>query len=123
VKLRDVNNDGKLNADDRIILGQGDPKFLWGLTNTFTYNNLSLSIFMHGVNGATRRNNLLVDGVFESVRQNTTKKNWWTPDNPTNEWIANDIDAAKMGGVYCEQVYENADFIRIKDVTLSYELP
>ena len=123
VKIKDINGDGVINADDRTIIGQQDPKFMWGLNNTFTYKNLYLSIFMHGVHGVTMLNTEMADNVMgREVRYNTLKKNWWTPDNPSNEWVMNQEDANQMNG-FTGRIYENADFIRIKDISLGYTFP
>lgn len=53
VKLKDLNGDGKIAAaNDRTIIGQmGQPKVRWGITNTFSYNNFSLSIFINAMQG------------------------------------------------------------------------
>lgn len=123
VKLRDVNKDDVLNADDRVIIGQEDPKVMWGLNNRFSYRNLSLTIFMHGAHGHKIPNYLMNDNVQGAeVRYNTLKKNWWTPENPTNDWIINEENAAQMNG-FSARIYENAGFIRIKDISLAYQLP
>ena len=119
LKIKDINGDSLINADDRQIIGQRDPKFLWGMSNTWTYKNLTLSIFMHGVHGVTKSNVLLSDNVYTGVRRNTTKKNWWTPDNPSNDWYMNKDGAAQEQGATAS-VFENAGFVRIKDITLSY---
>jgi len=123
VKLKDIDGNGVLDADDRQIIGQLDPKLLWGLTNTFTYSNFTLRIFMHGVHGITVQNFKMRDNVQGvEVRYNTLKKNWWTPDNPTNDWVKNEDLASHMAGNEAA-IYENPDFVRIKDVSLSYDLP
>lgn len=123
VKLKDINGDSKITADDRQIIGQLDPKILWGITNTFTYSNFTLSIFVHGSAGATVENYLMNDDVQgDEVRYNTLKKNWWTVDNPTNDWVINQKDADKMNGFF-GNIYEKTDFARIKDVSLGYDLP
>ena len=122
VKLEDTDNDGDIDGDDLVLIGQQDPKFLWGLTNSFEYKNFLLRIFVHGVHGVTRQNDLLRDNVFTDVTRNTTRKNWWTPENPTNDFYANRDGAEQSGGgtgVY----FENASFIRVKDITLGYDLP
>lgn len=119
VKIKDINNDSTINDQDRMIIGQRDPKFTWGLNNSIRYKNLSLSVFMHGVHGITKNNTLKSDNVYSGVQRNTTKKNWWTPENPTNDWYMNHVDAHRMQGVSANN-YENASFIRIKDITLSY---
>ncbi|BBD44022.1 TonB-dependent receptor [Petrimonas sp. IBARAKI] len=123
VKLRDVNKDGVLNAEDRQIIGQQDPKFMWGLSNVFTYKNVSLSVFMHGAHGHIIPNYLMNDNVQGAeVRYNTLKKNWWTPENPTNDWIINEENAAQMNG-FSAMIYEKGGFVRIKDISLSYNFP
>jgi TonB-linked SusC/RagA family outer membrane protein len=122
-KILDTNGDGQLTADDRRIVGQLDPKIIWGLTNTFTYSNFTLSVFVHGQAGATVQNYLMNDEVQGSeVRYNTLYKNWWTPDNPSNEWVMNKENAHKQNG-FSASIYEKTDFARIKDVSLGYDLP
>jgi TonB-linked SusC/RagA family outer membrane protein len=123
VKLKDVNGDKVLDSKDRQIIGQLDPSILWGLTNTFTYSNFTLSIFIHGVSGSTVQNYLMNDDVQGAeVRYNTLKKNWWSKTNPTNDWIANALLANNMSG-QSGRIYEKPDFVRIKDISLGYDLP
>ncbi|WP_339740674.1 SusC/RagA family TonB-linked outer membrane protein [uncultured Sunxiuqinia sp.] len=118
----DGTPDGVIDPnDDRVIQGQRDPKIIWGMNNTLTYKDLTLSVFMHGVHGITSSNALESDNVFGEVKRNTTKKNWWTPDNPTNEWIINDENGGSNGGINTSKYYSK-DFVRIKDITLSYDL-
>lgn len=123
IKLKDVNTDSKITPDDRQIIGQQDPDFLWGLTNAFNYKNFNLSVFLHGVHGVTKENDLMDDEIVTTgVRRNTIVKKWWTPENASNEWYMNHVDANKMAGV-TTRIYENASFVRVKDVTLSYNFP
>ena len=122
-KIKDVDEDGQITPDDRQIIGRQDPNIIWGMTNTFTYRNFNLSVFLHGVNGVTKQNSLMDDsGVTAGVRRNTIVKNWWTPDNPSNDYYMNHVDANKMAGI-STSIYENASFVRLKDITLSYDLP
>jgi hypothetical protein len=122
VKLKDFKNDGELGADDKRIQGQRDPKLIWGLSNNFGYKGFNLNIFIHGVHGVTKENTLMSDETWADVRRNTINKNWWTPENATNEWVVNELDAEMMSGI-SGVIYENASFIRIKDISLSYTLP
>jgi TonB-linked SusC/RagA family outer membrane protein len=122
VKIKDQNNDTIIDDEDRIILGQRDPQFSWGMTNTFKYKGFTLSVFVHGVHGVTKVNPLKVDNVWNDIVRNTTDKNWWTPENPTNEFYMNHVDAAYQGGAVATY-YEDASFIRLKDLTLAYDLP
>ena len=122
VKLKDLNNDGKLDDKDRQIIGQLDPKILWGLTNTLIYGNFSVSFFFHGVTGITAHNDRMNDSVQEDLRYNTIKKNWWTPENPSTDWYMNRKMADQMSG-HGATLYESANFIRLKDVSIAYDLP
>jgi TonB-linked SusC/RagA family outer membrane protein len=120
-KVVDQNEDGSIDPDnDRVIQGQRDPKFIWGMNNTLTYKNLTFSFFMHGIHGITSTNALESDNVFGEVKRNTTMKNWWREDNPTNEWIINDVNGGSNGGRGASKYYSK-DFVRIKDITLSYD--
>ncbi len=123
VRLKDLNGDNKIDANnDRRIIGQLDPKMLWGLTNTLIYGNFSFSFFFHGVNGVTAHNDRMTDSVQDDLRYNTIKKDWWTPTNPSTTWYMNKKMANEMAG-HGATLYESTDFIRLKDVSLAYDLP
>jgi len=123
IKVKDSNGDGKLDASDRQIIGQQDPKFIWGLNNSLSYKNFTLDVFIHGVSGVTKENALMSDlGVTAGVRHNTINKNWWTPTNPSNDFYMNHVDAFRMAGIGAS-IYESASFVRVKDISLSYDVP
>jgi len=118
-KILDVNGDGVINSYDRTILGHSEPSFIWGLSNTFKYKGFSLYIFMHGVEGRSQVNTLLSEGGVQSgVRHNTIIKDWWTPTNPTNKYYANSLTANNSPSAV--SLVENSSFIRITDISLSY---
>jgi hypothetical protein len=123
VKLKDLDNDHDITSKDRKIQGQKDPKYIWGMNNSWTYKSFTLTLFLHGVHGVTKNNSLLVDDMYGGYRRNTTRKNYWSPENPTNDWYRNHILAAAMDGVTYSAPPENASFIRVKDVSLTYNLP
>jgi len=118
-KIVDQNDDGVIDDEDRVILGNEDPNFFAGFSTTITYKDFSLNIFTQGAFGAIKENTLLQDDVNSDIRRNTILKNWWTPDNPTNEFWANDVDA----NLRKVDIYESIDYWRIKDITLTYTLP
>ena len=123
VKLKDLNGDQKIDANnDRQLIGQLDPKMIWGLTNTLIYSNWSFSFFFHGVTGVTAHNDRMNDDVQDDLRYNTIKKDWWTTTNPSTTWYMNKKMANEMAG-HGATLYESTDFIRLKDVSLAYSLP
>ncbi|MEM9389063.1 MAG: TonB-dependent receptor [Bacteroidota bacterium] len=102
--------------NDRVIQGQLDPKMIFGLENTFTYKGLSLYVFLQGVTGVTKANPYRDVGVGGDVRNNWVAQEFWTPENPINDFHANDPEANNFE----VQFYEDASFMRVKDVTLTY---
>ncbi len=120
VKLADLNSDGKINNDDRTILGQTSPKWTGGLTNTLTYKDFSLNIFINTVQGALRNNSQLNAASDEMGRRNSPAIiGYWTPENKSNEWRSLHNQSNRYGYAFPK----DASFTRLKDVTLSYSLP
>ena len=120
IKLADLNEDGRINNDDRKVLGQTTPKWIGGLTNTFTYKDLSLSVFIQTVQGLKRNNSLIGISGDEMGRRNTTTEiGYWTPENQSNEWRSLRKNSNKHGYGFPR----DGSFTRLKDVTLSYNLP
>lgn len=120
VKIKDASGDGEITIDDRDFIGQTNPKFIAGLTNTLNYKNFAINIFIYTHQGVTRENYLLrTDLITVDARQNTIRLNRWTENNPSNDYPAN------RNGVnpFNIRFYEDASFIRLRDVTLSYTIP
>ena len=121
VKLADLDGDGKITPEgDKKIQGQTTPKWIGGMTNTFTYKNLSLSIFIQTVQGLKRNNSLLAMASDEMGRRNsTTEIGYWTESNPSNEYRSLSKTSNRWGYGFPR----SAAFTRIKDITLSYQFP
>jgi TonB-linked SusC/RagA family outer membrane protein len=118
LKFADVNNDGKITAADKVILGQTTPKWIGGFTNTFHYKNIHLSIFIQTAQGITK-NNPDLNYVDESGRRNTPAEiGYWTVNNKNNSRPALSYFNTRGYGYAT-----NASFTRLKDITLSYTLP
>ncbi|MBL7967074.1 MAG: TonB-dependent receptor [Prolixibacteraceae bacterium] len=125
VKVVDQNNDGKISSsagiDDRVVLGSELPKWMAGLSNNFSYKNWDLSFFIYTRQGVQFRNALLSGtmGELGSNRYNHLNLNYWTATNPTNDYFG-----VWQANPYREAIqYKNADFWRISNITLGYNLP
>lgn len=145
VMFRDISGpdgkpDGKIDQNDRVVIGNPWPKFTFGFNNSFSYKNFDLNIFITGVQGNdvfnyTRYRNENPQGTsvysnfFKSVAnfarpssldvndQNTTLT------NPGNQ-IARITTNQANGNFRATQWYiEDGSYIRIKNVTLSYYIP
>jgi TonB-linked SusC/RagA family outer membrane protein len=118
LKIKDVNKDNKITDADRQIQGQLDPKMIWGINNTVGYKGFSLYFLVQGMHGHERINSLLLDDVGDDITRNTLRMERWTPDNPTNKFFAND----KRANSQLVGIIEPLDFVRLKDVSVSYDL-
>jgi TonB-linked SusC/RagA family outer membrane protein len=115
VKYTDINGDGILSAEDRTFFGNSLPDYILGVSNEFIYKSFTLTAFIHAISGVTKTNPLLDLEQTWVGRRNMIKTDWWTPDNPSHSypapWASN-----PRGASY----YEDASFIRLKDVTIAY---
>lgn len=125
VKVVDQNNDGKISsaadADDRVVLGNGLPDWLGGITNNFYYRNFDLSFFIYTRQGVQFRSSMLSGtfGELGSSRYNRLDLNYWTEQNPTNDYFG-----VWQPNPYREAIqYKNANFWRVQYITLGYTLP
>ncbi|MCX2429936.1 SusC/RagA family TonB-linked outer membrane protein [Pedobacter sp. GR22-10] len=115
LKFADLNGDGKITADDRTILGQTAPKWTGGITNTFHYKNINLSVFIQTAQGMTRNNPDLTYGDETGRRNTPAEVGYWTPENQSQTRPALSYNNT-LGYGYAS----DASYTRIKDVTLSY---
>jgi TonB-linked SusC/RagA family outer membrane protein len=132
-KFKDVNGDGKITyggapgKDDRTNIGNPFPKFLFGITNNFSYKNFDLSIVGSGSVGndvlvLTDQATTNLDGVFNVLKE--LKDRWRSPLNPgagkygkTTSGTGNERDWLSSRFV------SHADFFTIKNIALGYNLP
>ena len=123
LKITDTNGDNMINEDDKIIY-QRSPKHIIGLTNTFTYKDFSLSV------QAMAR----LGGYFQFAKNNALglndgDANWadvdyWTPSNQGAKFPSpGSTDASTIYTTYMTSLlYEKSDFLKIKDITLSWNV-
>ncbi len=120
VRPKDQNGDYKIDANnDRVVIDSEIPKYILGITNTFSYKGLELSIFMYGRMGYT------YDAGGEGLvgRYQQRKVNYWTPSN-TNSKYQKPIYSAGYGDQYYGSLgFENGSFLKIRNISLGYNLP
>ena len=82
-KYVDTNGDGKIDANDRVILGNGQPDWYGGLTNEFTAGPINVNVFFQGSFGAEILNGPAINtrNVSNLSNQTTDALNRWTPTN------------------------------------------
>lgn len=120
IKLRDVDGDYKITDKDKIILGNKRPKFVASLVNNIEYKGFDFSIFLYASIGRMLKND--IEFMEKPGRANSVRVNYWTPNNPTNDFPRPSADTEKLD--YISTIgYDKADFLRIRNITLGYTLP
>ena len=117
-KFKDVNGDGKLDSQDKTIIGNPNPDFIFGFNNDFTYKNLDLNIFFQGSEGGQILNYTLMELASGNNNATTEVLNSWTPTN-TNTDVP--INAARTKRITSRFVYDGS-YIRLKNISLGYSL-
>lgn len=120
----DGNSTFNPTADDRKIIGNANPDFIYGFTNTLSWKGLTLNIFFQGAQGndmlnATRIN---TEGMIDSKSQSSAVlRRWKRPGDQT------DIPRSSPGNTDNSRIstrfVEDASYLRLKALTLGYHLP
>lgn len=123
-----LRNDGTSSnnpsPDDRRIIGNPNPDFIYGLTNTFGYKNFGFSIFLQGSQGNDIYNGTRVEteGMIDAKNQTTAVLDRWTsPGQLTN--VPRAVPDNTNNSRNSTRFVENGSYLRVKSVTLSYNLP
>lgn len=114
---RDLNEDGRVSSSDRTYIGNPNPDFTFGLTNTFSYKGFNLSVFLQGSvgNDIFNASKADVQGMYDLKNQSReVLKRWRTPGQIT------DIPKAGFDMQPSSFFIEDGSYLRVKDVTLSY---
>ena len=122
VRIEDSNLDGKINADDRQILGSAVPDFTLGITNRFTFKGFDLSFFVFGRFGQMIRSRFHTDQNSLAGRYNNLNIDYWAPNNPTNEF-PQPVVTQEFPKFNSSLQYFDGSFIKIRNINIGYNVP
>ncbi len=112
----DINGDGIITSADRIKTGDPNPDFTAGFTNVISYKGFELSIFLQAVYG-----NEIFNGTLIYLESGTGEDNQTTRMNDRWKKPGDITQFPKVGDSYkSSRFIEDGSFLRIKNVTLSY---
>ncbi len=127
VKYEDINGDKKIDANDRTIIGNNQPDFIYGFTNTFSYKGFDLNIAIQGTQGGEILN--LSRRFFENLEGNanqmTTVLNRWRSPSDPGDGITPRANARTTGNnnAVSTRWIEDGSYLRVQNVSLGYLLP
>jgi len=125
IKFKDLNNDGIINDQDRTNIGNANPTFTYGLTNTVTFMNLELSIFMQGSVGNKVLNftRWYTEGGTSNGNYSNDVIKRWTGPNSSNDMPRMVLNDPNGNNRVSDRFVESASYLRMKNIRLAYNLP
>jgi TonB-dependent starch-binding outer membrane protein SusC len=133
LKFKDVNGDGKIDDNDREVIGNPNPRTFFGFNNNFSYKGFTLDIFLNGQIGQDvyaplfSTNNSAVQNNLAFIDQ----ARWRSADNPGSSDYGpgtGSFGRTIRGGrnnntVYSSKDIYDASYIRVRQISLGYNFP
>lgn len=119
---KDINGDGRINADDIKPIGNLNPNYYGGWNNNMTYKNFSFSFNFQYSQGNQKEVSLssFINSTNPNVNTTTIVYDTWTPENPNATY-------SRVGtlpeGVAISKYVGDASYIRLRSTSLGYNFP
>lgn len=115
-KYIDQDEDGVMTDKDKVFQGYNTPRFRWSLRNEFTlWKNFGVSFMLYSLWGQYGNFNKAANAGFAD-RYSEFEQPRWTRLNPINDY-------ARIGSKNIGTNYVSQSFIRLDNITLSYNVP
>jgi TonB-dependent starch-binding outer membrane protein SusC len=125
-KFQDTNNDGKITAADKVILGNFQSKAFFGFINNFSYRAFDLSIAMQASVGAKMynfENEYYQGALLGAMRRSLVETQWWSESEPGDDKMPASALSTLSFQTSSDVYIENASFLAVRNVNLGYTLP
>lgn len=121
MRYQDLNGDGKINSSDKQYIGNANPWFTFGMTNTISWKGLSLSFLITSSIGNDIYNASRIEmvGMYNGANQITdVLRRWRVPGQVTDIPKAGELDNLRASTRWVE----DGSYLKIKNITLSYDI-
>lgn len=125
IMFRDIDGDGVLTGNDQEILGNAQPKFFGGFTNTFQIGRFDVMAFLQFTYGNMIYNNTRAfsEGMNGVFGQTTGVLDRWTPENPSTTMPRAVFGDPNNNRRVSDRWLEDGSFMRLKNMSIGYNLP
>ena len=125
IRFLDLNNDGKIDDNDRTYLGDPNPSYIFAMNNTVSYKGIDLSLFVQGVadNKIYNANRIWQEGMAVAQNQTTAVLNRWTDKGTSNDMPRAVFNDPNKNTRVSNRFIEDGSYLRIKNITIGYTLP
>jgi TonB-linked SusC/RagA family outer membrane protein len=121
IRIVDQNNDGKIDANDRVVLGSPFPEWTGSLMNHVSWKGFDLSVMVLARCGQTMDNAFRRDQNVLAGRYNNVNVNYWMPNNPSNTDPRPNLDQERPEN-NSAMGFEDGSFVRIRSISVSYNV-
>ncbi len=121
-KYADINGDGVIDLKDRVVLGNPNPKFTYGLNTNFAYKNFDLTVDIQGVADVDVFNANLSSRFGNENYTKDFFDHRWTGPGTSNTYPSADL-AGGLNNAPNSFYVEKGDYIRLRNIQLGYSLP
>lgn len=118
-KYRDMNGDGEITQDDRSVIGNPTPDFMYGINTNFAYKNFSLEIDVQGVYGNEIWRNWGNGSTFAQFNYRQVREDRWIGGGTSN-WEPRLTEASSYNKENSTYNIEDGSYVRIRNVQLAY---
>ncbi|NGP77353.1 TonB-dependent receptor [Balneolaceae bacterium YR4-1] len=124
IKYIDRNGDGNIDPNDKTIIGDPNPDYSFGINSSITYKNISLDFYIDAIQNFDIANgNLLREAYAEGNAENIRSEAYYDAWRPDNQDGAYPRIGYTYRGDFPDFIVEDGSFIRLSNVTLSYNVP
>lgn len=120
LKYKDINNDGKINTEDRTIIGNPSPDVMYGFSASVTYKQFSLSLDLQGVYGNEIYRDWGNGSTFAQFNYRTERMDRWTGAGTSN-WEPRLNDGSGYNKLASTYMIEDGSYLRLRNVQLAYD--
>lgn len=124
-RYEDLNGDNQITPEaDRTVIGYREPSHRFSITNQLSYKGFSLNFMLNAIQGGKKyylgdnAENINPRYYMPQRMNNSLINPYWRPDAPTENTTGIYNNPPQQSGIY-----QSRSFVRLQDVTLSYNLP
>jgi hypothetical protein len=124
--LRDVDGDGEITANDRMIVGNPHPNYFGGFTNTFTLKDFELNTFLQFSQGNDVFNMMRIfadDGACTYDNKFADVMRRWQKPGDITDVPRMSYDCASGADAISSRFIEDGSYLRIGEITLGWRVP
>ena len=125
IRFKDLNSDGIVNEEDRTVIGDPNPDWLFSMVNTFSWKGFDLSVYLQGVagNDIFNANSISNEGMSSAHNQTASVKYRWVGYGTSTVMPRAVYGDPNHNARISDRFVEDGSYLRLKNVTLGYNFP